>query len=113
MDIWKNDPINSFRTLLRKLDNDYQEFDNSTQQLINKTFTKSIKDNCISLELKFKDENDTVQELPTGKEIIKSDQQEQKEEKKLLSSSVLSFVFLHNGPFNTGSRIIYTSSVLT
>jgi hypothetical protein len=24
MDIWKEDPINSFRTLLRKLDNDYE-----------------------------------------------------------------------------------------
>jgi hypothetical protein len=30
MDIWKEDPINSFRTLLKKLDNDYEEFDNST-----------------------------------------------------------------------------------
>jgi hypothetical protein len=28
MDIWKEDPINSFRTLLRRLDNDYEEFDN-------------------------------------------------------------------------------------
>jgi hypothetical protein len=52
MDIWKEDPINSFRTLLRKLDNDYAEFDNSTQKLINKTFTKSIKDDKVSLELK-------------------------------------------------------------
>ena len=30
MDIWKGDPINSFKTLLRKLDNDYEEFDNPT-----------------------------------------------------------------------------------
>ena len=52
MDIWKEDPINSFRTLLRKLDNDYEEFDNSTQKLINKTFTKSLKDDKISLKLK-------------------------------------------------------------
>jgi hypothetical protein len=54
MDIWKEDPINSFRTLLRKLDNDYEEFDNSTQKLINKTFTKSLKDDKVSLELKLK-----------------------------------------------------------
>ena len=31
MDIWKEDPINSFRTILRKLDNDYEDFDSSTQ----------------------------------------------------------------------------------
>ena len=35
MDIWKEDPINSFRILLKKLENDYEEFDNSTQKLIN------------------------------------------------------------------------------
>jgi hypothetical protein len=73
MDIWKEDPINSFRTLLRKLDNDYEEFDNSTQKLINKTFTKSLKDNKVSLELKLKDEDDEIQDLPTGKEKIKND----------------------------------------
>ena len=50
MEIWKEDPINSFRTLLRKLDNYYEEFDNSTQQLINKTFTKSIKADKVNLE---------------------------------------------------------------
>ncbi len=73
MDIWKEDPINSFRTLLRKLDNDYEEFDNSTQKLINKTFTKSLKDNKVSLELKLKDDDDEIQILPTGKEKVKND----------------------------------------
>ena len=38
--------------LLRKLDNYYEEFDNSTQKLINKIFTKSLKDNKVSLKLK-------------------------------------------------------------
>ena len=73
MDIWKEDPINSFKTLLRKLDNDYEEFDSSTQKMINKTFTKSIKDNKINLELKLKDEDDEIQVLPTGKEKVKND----------------------------------------
>lgn len=73
MDIWKEDPINSFRTLLRKLDNDFEEFDNSTQQLLNKTFTKSLKDDKVSLELKLKDEDDEIQDLPTGKEKVKND----------------------------------------
>jgi hypothetical protein len=73
MDIWKEDPINSFRILLKKLDNDYEEFDNSTQKLINNTFTKSLKDNKISLDVIVKDENDEIQQLPTGKEKIKND----------------------------------------
>ena len=72
MEIWKEDPINSFRTLLRKLDNYYEEFDNSTQQLINKTFTKSIKYDNVSLKLKFKDDEDEIQNLPTGKEKVKN-----------------------------------------
>jgi hypothetical protein len=72
MDIWKEDPINSFRTLLRKLDNDYEDFDNSTQKLINKTFTKSLKYDKISLELELKDNDDEIQELPTGKEKVKN-----------------------------------------
>jgi len=73
MDIWKEDPINSFRTLLRKLDNDYEEFDNSTQKLINKTFTKSLKDNKIGLGVSVKDEDDEKQDLPTGKNRVRKD----------------------------------------
>jgi hypothetical protein len=30
MDIWKSDPINNFRNLLKRLDNDYEDFDNKT-----------------------------------------------------------------------------------
>ncbi len=70
MDLWKEDPINNFKMLLRKLDNDYIEFDNYTQKLINKTFIKSLKDDKINLKLK--DENDEIQNLPTGKEKIKN-----------------------------------------
>jgi hypothetical protein len=73
MDIWKEDPINSFRTLLRKLDNDYEEFDNLTQKLINKIFTKNIKDDKVGLVVIIKDEDDDIQELPTGKEKVKND----------------------------------------
>jgi hypothetical protein len=68
--IWKEDPINNFRMLLRKLDNDYEEFDNSTQELINKTFTQSVKENKINVEVEVKDDKNKIQELPTGKEKI-------------------------------------------
>ena len=84
MDIWKEDPINSFRSLLRKLDNDYEEFDNVTQKLINSTFTKSVKNDKISLEVKLKDEDDIMQDLPTGKEKVKeeNDNESSEEDKK-------------------------------
>jgi hypothetical protein len=73
MDIWKYDPINSFRSLLRKLDDDCDEFDNSTQKLLNKTFTKCANDNCVNIILKLKDDDDEIQDFPTGKEKVKSD----------------------------------------
>lgn len=73
MDIWKEDPVNSFKNLLRKLDNDYEEFDNSTQQLINKTFIKSVKGDKINLSIALKDNDNEIQKSPTGKEIIKED----------------------------------------
>jgi len=104
MDIWKNDPINSFRTLLRKLDNDYEEIDNPTQKLINETFMKSLKNDKIGVELKLKDEDDEIQKFPTGKEKIKNDSEnelsdndkkisdEEKEKQISFTKDVLPFV---------------------
>ncbi|ARF10254.1 restriction-modification methylase [Hokovirus HKV1] len=82
LEVWKNDPINSFRSLLNKLDNDYENFDNDTQKLLNKTFTKSTKDNIIYSRLIF---HDDVQILPSGKECIidyKNDEDGNEEDKK-------------------------------
>jgi hypothetical protein len=72
MDIWKDDPINSFKSLLRNLDNDYVEFDNQTQKLINNSFTNSVKDKKIDTTIEIKDSDDELQELPTGKEKVKT-----------------------------------------
>ena len=65
MNIWKEDPVNSFKMLLRRLDNDFVTFDNPTQKLINKMFTKSIKNGKINAEIML---NDELQELPKGQE---------------------------------------------
>ena len=74
MAIWKEDPINNISIILRKIDNEYVEFDSPTQRLINKTFTKSLKnDNFnIKIKLKLKNEDDKIQELPNGKEKVKN-----------------------------------------
>jgi hypothetical protein len=83
MDIWKNDPINSFKSLLKNLDNDYIDFDNYTQKLINNTFKYTLKDkNHIDTTIEFVDDGDILQELPSGKEITKINEYEIKEKKE-------------------------------
>jgi hypothetical protein len=73
MEIWKSDPINSFKSLLRNLDNDYVEFDTTTQKMINKSFTSSLNDNKVNTTVEIKDEEDELQELPSGKENVNDD----------------------------------------
>ena len=73
MEIWKSDPINSFKALLRNLDNDYIEFDTSTQKMINKSFTSSLKDNKVNTTIEIKDEDDELQELPSGKDKVRDE----------------------------------------
>jgi hypothetical protein len=62
LDIWKNDPINNLRTMLKNLDNEYLEFDNDTQKLLNKSFISSANDKLTST-IEFKDENDESQSI--------------------------------------------------
>jgi hypothetical protein len=78
MEIWKSDPINSFKSLLRNLDNDYIEFDTTTQKWINKSFASSLKDDKVNTTILIKDENDELQELPSGKEKVKDDSDKSK-----------------------------------
>lgn len=95
MNIWKGDPINSFKTLLRNLDNDYIIFDNPTQKLLNASFTNSLKDNKVDSMVELKNKDDELQQLPSGKEKIKdsasksddnsSDDDEKKEEEIKIS----------------------------
>jgi len=70
MDIWKGDPINNFRSLLQNLDNDCTIFDNPTQKLLNTSFTNSLKDNKVNSTVEFKDDDDELQVLPSGKERV-------------------------------------------
>jgi hypothetical protein len=75
LDIWKNDPINNLKTMLRNLDNEYLEFDNETQKLLNKSFTSSANEK-IKASIEFKDENDESQSIQSGKEISKTEDSE-------------------------------------
>ena len=88
MDIWKEDPINSFRTLLKKLDNDYEMFNNPTQRLINSTFTKSLSGNSVNVEIVLKDSEDEIQDLPKGEEKVReiADKNDQTEDNQTESN---------------------------
>jgi hypothetical protein len=82
LEIWKNDPINNFKTLLRNLDNEFIVFDNDTQKLINKSFMNSIKDKTnLTIEI-----NNELQELPNGVEI--NDQELLNMDKENIISSI-------------------------
>jgi len=88
MEIWKSDPINSFRTLLQNLENDYIEFDTTTQSLINQSFKSSIKDDNIVTTIVIKDDDDQPQVLPSGKTIIKLPTLTEKEDKPEIEITV-------------------------
>lgn len=81
MEIWKSDPVNNFKTLLRNLDNDYVNFDTSTQQIINKSFRSSLKDDKVNTTIEMKEVDDELQDLPSGKEKVRdeSDKSEKSE----------------------------------
>ena len=79
LDIWKNDPINNLRIMLKNLDNEYLKFDNETQKLLNKSFTSSANDKMFAT-IEFKNEDDEMQSIQTGKEIIKKDESDNEKE---------------------------------
>jgi len=88
INIWKDDPINNFKILLKRLDDDYEEFDSDTQKLINKLFTKSLQDEKnLNIEIKIKNEEDELQPLPSGKEIIKENNNNNTEEEEIITIS--------------------------
>jgi hypothetical protein len=78
MEIWKSNPLNNFQSLIRNLENEYVEGDTSTQKMINELFTSSIKDDKVNTTIEIKDEEDELQELPSGKEIVRDDSDKSK-----------------------------------
>ena len=71
MDIWKSDPINSFKTLLKNLESSFEDFDSDTQRLINRYFANSIQGDNVTTSVLLKDEDDEEQKLKSGREYIK------------------------------------------
>ena len=76
--IWKADPINNLKILLRKIEENIIDLDTKDQQMMNHYFTSSIGDK-VNVKVKFDEESEEA--LPTGKEI-KQDGDTEVEEKE-------------------------------
>lgn len=81
IEFWKKDPINGFKILLKKLDDDYVDFDNQTQRMINSIFTQSTNTRELNLELRLKDETDEIQDLSATGESVTDDELDDNEQK--------------------------------
>ena len=91
MEIWKSDPINSFKSLLRNLDNDYVEFDTNTQKMINNSFTSSLKDDKVDTTVDFKE--DELQDLPSGKEKVRDDKKSETDDEEKFNKEEIKISF--------------------
>jgi hypothetical protein len=98
LDIWKSDPINNHKRLLKKLEDLVIEIESNDQKELNTYFKLSGKSNN-SIEIKLNDNNN--QDLPSGKEKIildkddtteDSSDDEEKSIKVSLTKDILSFV---------------------
>ena len=79
--IWKADPINNLKILLRKIEENIIDLDTKDQKILNQYFTSSLGDEKVNVKVQFDEESD--EPLPDGKEIIKNgggdgDEQEEK-----------------------------------
>jgi hypothetical protein len=67
--IWKADPINNLKILLRKIEENIIDLDTKDQKMLNQYFTSSVGDENVNVKVQFDEESD--EPLPDGKEIIK------------------------------------------
>jgi hypothetical protein len=68
--IWKNDPINGLRKLLKNIEDEILDISNEDQKSLNNIFSKSLDKNN-NQQILFGDNEDEPQELPNGKTIKK------------------------------------------
>jgi len=67
--IWKADPINNLKILLKKIEESIIDMDTKDQKIMNQSFTSSIGDGKLNVKVHFDEESEEA--LPTGKKTIK------------------------------------------
>jgi hypothetical protein len=95
LEVWKKDPINGLRKLLKNIEDEILEINNEDQESLNNIFTKSFDKNNKD-EILLGDEEEPKQELPDGKTIKKEvndiDSDKESEVKISLTKDVLPFI---------------------
>jgi hypothetical protein len=74
LQIWKADPINNLKILLKKIEENIIVLDTKDQKILNQHFTSSIGDEKVNVRVQFDEESG--QELPNGREIVKEEGEE-------------------------------------
>ena len=95
LNIWKSDPVNNVKILLKKIEDNVINLENKDQKLLNKYFTNSTNDKK-NKKIEFDEENN--QPLQSGKEIKKKDidknnkkiedQEDQEDEEEIINISL-------------------------
>jgi hypothetical protein len=69
INVWKTNPVNSFKSLLQLLDNNFEQFDDLTQTLINSSFSQKCNKDINAINLTFHENNQDLsynQDLSSG-----------------------------------------------
>jgi hypothetical protein len=69
--VWKSDPINNLKILLRKIEENIIDLDTKDQKILNQYFTSSVGDDKVNVEVQFDEESNEA--LPDGKVIVKEE----------------------------------------
>jgi hypothetical protein len=69
--IWKSDPINNLKILLKRIEENVIDMDTKDQKVMNQYFTSSVGNEKVNIQVKFDEESEEA--LSSGKEIIKQD----------------------------------------
>lgn len=81
LEIWKNDPINYFKNLLRKVEQTIIELDTNDQKILNQSFSSSNASNKINIDIKFDEDNS--QEIENGKDKKINTEKNTKDEEEI------------------------------
>lgn len=69
--IWKADPINNLKILLKKIEENIIDLDTKDQKILNQYFTSSVDDEKVNIKVEFDEESNDL--LPDGKDIVRDD----------------------------------------
>jgi hypothetical protein len=90
IEIWKKDPVNYFKTLLKKVEQSVIELDSIDQKMLNQSFVSSNESNKININIEFDEDNS--QELPDGNDKQKlSEKDKEIKEIKEIEDKQISF----------------------